>query len=635
VCRVWQAERPRPATLAALVLQRTGTTASGGGGGGDASGPAAVSELVSALRGLAAGRTPLVGASRLLVRTKDVHLHAEAVLGCLEHPHWRVRHAALLTVRVWGLASLGELQPGAGAAASSSRPSAALVPRSAAAAAAAAASSHEGSAGVAALAGAARAAHGALGWRGRSRGRAQRLSRRRGAEMRRRAAAEAEAEAGRAAVAPNAGNLREVVVVCPEDRGAGDALAVVLADGAEFDTVVPAGVYGGMEFCIDVPTPSLAGVVAAQRLGRAFGGRGSRPQRARLRAFCALWQREGAHHPADSQSRQPVLRRRAEIAQRLRADRELEALLLEHGGRSGRGGLKALLDRVERPIAMGEPTFTLAQFLSELDPEYSAQKARMLGEAVRDLEKEAERQQSAVSLDWSAMLRAEDAELVARRAARRAQHSRAARLVACLADAHPAVRAAAAAVLARLGIAQGRWAGVSTFSVAVLTGICLYAACSCHEITEWKRPGQLRRGCARAVRRARVLRQPHSHDRRAGAPHAARRAAAAAASMVCRRQPGAAHGEHHQHGSAQPTHPGAAAAPDDDSGSAARLDAVHGRGAGEGALPVRHGRSWCRCGAAAARWLCEPAAAHRRRARGHSHEPDHEQQSGGGYGGRV
>jgi hypothetical protein len=24
-----------------------------------------------------------------------------------------------------------------------------------------------------------------------------------------------------------------------------------------------------------------------------------------------------------------------------------------------------------------------------------------------------------------------------------------------------------------------------------LTGICLYAACSCHEITEWKRPGQL------------------------------------------------------------------------------------------------------------------------------------------------
>jgi hypothetical protein len=29
---------------------------------------------------------------------------------------------------------------------------------------------------------------------------------------------------------------------------------------------------------------------------------------------------------------------------------------------------------------------------------------------------------------------------------------------------------------------------------AVLTGICLYAACSCHEITEWKRPGQFVHG---------------------------------------------------------------------------------------------------------------------------------------------
>jgi hypothetical protein len=32
-------------------------------------------------------------------------------------------------------------------------------------------------------------------------------------------------------------------------------------------------------------------------------------------------------------------------------------------------------------------------------------------------------------------------------------------------------------------------AGVSTFDAAVLAGICLYAACSCHEMTEWKRPG--------------------------------------------------------------------------------------------------------------------------------------------------
>jgi hypothetical protein len=35
-----------------------------------------------------------------------------------------------------------------------------------------------------------------------------------------------------------------------------------------------------------------------------------------------------------------------------------------------------------------------------------------------------------------------------------------------------------------------RCAAVATFDAAVLTGICLYAACSCHEITEWKRPRQ-------------------------------------------------------------------------------------------------------------------------------------------------
>jgi hypothetical protein len=39
---------------------------------------------------------------------------------------------------------------------------------------------------------------------------------------------------------------------------------------------------------------------------------------------------------------------------------------------------------------------------------------------------------------------------------------------------------------------------------AVLTGICLYAACSCHEITEWKRPpGAARRMLA--LGRAREL----------------------------------------------------------------------------------------------------------------------------------
>eukprot|EP01047_Picozoa_sp_COSAG01_P065691 COSAG01_NODE_8918_length_2614_cov_1.600398_4_plen_219_part_00 len=35
-----------------------------------------------------------------------------------------------------------------------------------------------------------------------------------------------------------------------------------------------------------------------------------------------------------------------------------------------------------------------------------------------------------------------------------------------------------------------RCAGVSTLYAAVLTGICLHAACSCHGIREWTRPGQ-------------------------------------------------------------------------------------------------------------------------------------------------
>ena len=63
---------------------------------------------VDALKLLASRRGPITFDRKELVSTDDVRRLAPDVLGCLADDHWRVREAALDTLRVWGLQAFGE-----------------------------------------------------------------------------------------------------------------------------------------------------------------------------------------------------------------------------------------------------------------------------------------------------------------------------------------------------------------------------------------------------------------------------------------------------------------------------------------------------------------------------------------------
>ena len=260
---------------------------------------------VSALRLLARRRCPLTMGREELIGTADVEALAPDVLGCLADDQWRVRQAALDTLRVWGLQAMGPAAvEEAAAKAKAEREAEARrnTPMRTYAEAHHKQRIQSQEANITAI---------VAGQKWARKGRAS-LQRRKPPP-----APTVDATMAGLRLNPRGGSGRtqELLVTCPRNRRAGDTLTVITADGSALDVPIPYGVMPGMEFSVVVELPSVESVVLSRRIARRFRV-SSAKQRARLRSLVSQMDNN-----ADG------MLSRAELSSHLETDKELVAML--------------------------------------------------------------------------------------------------------------------------------------------------------------------------------------------------------------------------------------------------------------------------------------------------------------------
>lgn len=225
------------------------------------------------------------------------------------------------------------------------------------------------------------------------------------------------------------GRTQELYVVCPKGSRGGDILTVVTADGGEVNVEIPYGIMPGMDFTVVIELPSIESIVLAKRISRRFRAL-TAAQRKRLRQLATQMD-----YDVDG------MLSRAELSSRLKVDRELLAIL-KLCGHSADSVLSSLGSR---------GNISVDDFLEMVSPHATLQEEYMLEKENRltreKLEQEAQDAQAGVELAWSQVARSMKDEIDYEQA-----HARELQVVACLADVHPAVRTAACECIASLGL---------------------------------------------------------------------------------------------------------------------------------------------------------------------------------------
>eukprot|EP01043_Picozoa_sp_COSAG02_P056691 COSAG02_NODE_6761_length_3376_cov_5.293813_2_plen_446_part_01 len=374
---------------------------------------------VSALKLLARRRCPTTLSRHDLVSDEDIERLADVVMSCLSDNHWRVREAALHTIRVWGLQTMGASAVQE-AAAKAEQIREAEIKRNTPMRTYAEAHhqrrirSAEANVKTLTLAGK---------WAARGR----RLIRQKPSIMPtiNATALQSDGQFKKGGT----GRTQEIYVICPKGRHEGDDLTVITADGGEINVKVPYGVMPGMEFTVVIELPSIESVMLTKRISKRFRVV-SPAQRKRLRQLTIEMDNNG-----------DGMLSRAELSAHLQLDRELLAML-KLCGRSPDTVLKSLGSRgmisTEEFLLMVSPKASLQQ---ESDFAREERRARL------DLEQQARQEQAEVELAWSDAARKINEGIGYEQA-----HARELQVVARLADLHPAVRTMASECIASLGL---------------------------------------------------------------------------------------------------------------------------------------------------------------------------------------
>ena len=371
---------------------------------------------VSALKVLARRRCPITFKLDERVNNEDIERSAKAVTECLADNHWRVREAALRTIRVWGLQTMGESAV-AEAVAKAEKMQQEEIKRN-------------------------------TPMRTYAEAHHQRRIRSAEANLKTLTLASKWAERGRMLarkkpdVVPSVdargsgktrkggcGRTKEIYVICPKGRREGDDLTVITG-GDDVTVKVPYGVMPGMEFTVVIDVPSIESIMLTKRISRRFRVI-SDAQRKRLRKLTV-----------DMDNNGDGMLSCAELSAHLQTDRELLAMLKLCGHHNPDTILKSLGPRgmisIEKFLMMVSPKATLQQ-----ETEF----AREERQTRLKLEEEARREEASVELAWSAAARSIRDGIAYEQA-----HARELQVVARLADIHPAVRAAAAECIKSLGL---------------------------------------------------------------------------------------------------------------------------------------------------------------------------------------
>jgi hypothetical protein len=372
---------------------------------------------VSALKLLAHRRSPLALGRDEVVSTGDINQLATDVIDCLADDHWRVREAALGTIQVWGIQAMGAAAV-AEAEAKAEKKRQEEIKRNTPMRTYAEAHHQRRIRGVEANVNTL-----ALAAKWAERGRM--LVRRRPEATPTIDATNWQGDGKRRDA--GSGRTQEIFVVCPEGQREGDALTVVTAAGGEVTVTVPYGVMAGMEFVVVVELPSIESVILSQRISRRFRA-STTTQLSKLR-----------HLVTQMDNNADGMLSRAELSAHLKMDREL-VVMLKRCGHSPAGILNSLGTH---------GMISTEDFLTMISPQATLQEEADLaraGRMARDrLEEDARDAQAQFELAWSQAARSVKTAIDYEQA-----HARELKVVARLADIHPAVRTAAAECIASL-----------------------------------------------------------------------------------------------------------------------------------------------------------------------------------------